>query len=248
MQSCAALGTSLPNTTSNPTSFKFACGTNSCDYRARYYNPTLQRFLSEDPAGLAGGINSYSYTGNNPTNFRDPTGLDYNVNYDPSTDTINVTASVLVYGPSGSDQLAKAWQQDTNRYWNAGNPRYGHCKVKFSFSFTFAPNVNDNGWNLPSGADNYIHVEPTPLFGNSLGATYSDHGYWWQGITDQDVAHEMGHLLGLGDDYGRIIPDWLFNWLYGNHSGHMMSNSLIRDVAQHEIDDVLAGRACGCKK
>ena len=44
-------------------------------YRARYYSPELQRFISEDPIGLKGGINKYSYVGNNPVNFVDPLGL-----------------------------------------------------------------------------------------------------------------------------------------------------------------------------
>lgn len=44
-------------------------------YRARYYNPTLQRFISEDPIGFSGGdVNLYAYTGNSPTNFVDPSG------------------------------------------------------------------------------------------------------------------------------------------------------------------------------
>ena len=44
-------------------------------YRARYYNPQLGRFISEDPAGLKAGINFYAYSLNNPVNFRDPLGL-----------------------------------------------------------------------------------------------------------------------------------------------------------------------------
>lgn len=44
-------------------------------YRARYYSPELQRFISEDPIGLAWGINLYAYVGNNPVNFVDPLGL-----------------------------------------------------------------------------------------------------------------------------------------------------------------------------
>ena len=44
-------------------------------YRARYYSPGLQRFISEDPIGLEGGINLYSYVGANPINAADPNGL-----------------------------------------------------------------------------------------------------------------------------------------------------------------------------
>jgi RHS repeat-associated protein len=43
--------------------------------RGRYYSPTLQRFISEDPIGLAGGTNLYGYAGNNPISFSDPFGL-----------------------------------------------------------------------------------------------------------------------------------------------------------------------------
>jgi RHS repeat-associated protein len=48
-------------------------------YRARYYSSTFQRFISEDPLGLRGGINEYSYVLNNPSNYLDPMGLDVTV-------------------------------------------------------------------------------------------------------------------------------------------------------------------------
>ncbi len=44
-------------------------------YRARYYNPSLQRFISEDPIGFTGGIDKYAYAMNNPTNSTDRSGL-----------------------------------------------------------------------------------------------------------------------------------------------------------------------------
>ena len=44
-------------------------------YRSRYYSPTLQRFISEDPIGIAGGINQYAYANNDPVNLSDPGGL-----------------------------------------------------------------------------------------------------------------------------------------------------------------------------
>ncbi len=43
--------------------------------RNRWYDVMLGRFLSEDPIGLAGGINPYVYAGNDPVNNTDPLGL-----------------------------------------------------------------------------------------------------------------------------------------------------------------------------
>ena len=43
--------------------------------RARYYDPDLGRFLSEDPIGISGGLNLYAYAGNDPVNMWDPSGL-----------------------------------------------------------------------------------------------------------------------------------------------------------------------------
>jgi RHS repeat-associated protein len=45
-------------------------------YRARYYDSSTGRFLSEDPTSFHGGINFYSYVANDPVNRIDPTGLD----------------------------------------------------------------------------------------------------------------------------------------------------------------------------
>ena len=44
-------------------------------YRARYYDPDVGRFLTEDPLGFEAGLNFYAYIDNNPVNFTDPMGL-----------------------------------------------------------------------------------------------------------------------------------------------------------------------------
>ena len=45
-------------------------------YRARYYQPRLQRFIAEDPIGFSNGsFNVYSYASNNPLVIIDPFGL-----------------------------------------------------------------------------------------------------------------------------------------------------------------------------
>ncbi len=44
--------------------------------RARYYDPRVGRFISEDPLGFDGGdVNLYAYVGNNPIMGVDPSGL-----------------------------------------------------------------------------------------------------------------------------------------------------------------------------
>ena len=44
--------------------------------KARYYDPSVGRFISEDPIGFAGGdVNVSAYVQNNPVNAIDPLGL-----------------------------------------------------------------------------------------------------------------------------------------------------------------------------
>lgn len=68
-------------------------GTGLFYYRARYYSPQLHRFTSEDPVLHAGEprvpfllpeliydppkLHPYAYTGNNPINYTDATGLQF---------------------------------------------------------------------------------------------------------------------------------------------------------------------------
>jgi len=61
------------------TSREFDSETGLYFYRARYYDPAIGRFLSEDPlrgvVTLPQSLNRYPYVSNNPANFFDPLGL-----------------------------------------------------------------------------------------------------------------------------------------------------------------------------
>jgi len=54
---------------------EFDLETGIYEYRVRYYDQTVGRFISEDPIRFKAGTNFYSYVKNNPVQFTDPTGL-----------------------------------------------------------------------------------------------------------------------------------------------------------------------------
>lgn len=78
----AAFGTIQSNAGTSPNRLKYTGreddGTGLMYYRARYYDPVLGRFISEDPKGFEAGINFFAYVANNPVNANDPSGFDTN--------------------------------------------------------------------------------------------------------------------------------------------------------------------------
>ena len=45
--------------------------------RARFYDFESGAFISKDPIGIHGGLNTYEYCASNPINFIDPSGLEF---------------------------------------------------------------------------------------------------------------------------------------------------------------------------
>lgn len=98
--------------------------------RARYYDPSSQRFTQEDPSGFGGSGNLYVYGDGNPTNGRDWSGLtmDYSA-YGPEVDhedQVNVFEDMDNTGVFGSgmadrmrnffdDAAELVWQQNRNQ-------------------------------------------------------------------------------------------------------------------------------------
>jgi len=87
----------------------------------RHYRTDLGRYLTPDPIGIAGGLNMYSYAGQNPINRIDPLGLEdhrpwwvkleagyyYGTGYGESA--VDYYASVIADRESTGLQRAGAW-------------------------------------------------------------------------------------------------------------------------------------------
>jgi RHS repeat-associated protein len=81
-------------------------------YRARFYSPTMQRFISEDPVGFgAGDANLYGYVLDSPTNLIDPLGLDPCLQLDFwNCDFSRVTTPIRTVGRAVGEGF-EWWQQ-----------------------------------------------------------------------------------------------------------------------------------------
>lgn len=99
---------------------------------ARYYNPSLGRYMSSDPIGLAGGINSYTYARNLPTTLTDPSGLDtYVVNRQlaafgtEATSRQNIVTHTFTFSTDSTGRVTQtfSWGNEANlKGWSKNQP------------------------------------------------------------------------------------------------------------------------------
>ena len=152
-------------------------------YRARYYQPAIGRFTSEDPAGFVDGLNTYSYAKGGPVDGRDPTGM-YVTN--------NSTCTIW-YKPESAGNLALPLPCGESSYWHDG--------VAVPESHQGQVFKNSTGVNVSVGPGGT--VQAWYFFGTELFLRrYQDRDGGWKG---QDWLAERHSMPVPDNDWNQLF-------------------------------------------
>jgi RHS repeat-associated protein len=157
-------------------------------YRARYYNPDLGRFISEDPIGFRSGDNNfYRYVQNSGINFRDPLG------------------KCVEASGSDPDEVKKRYPELLRRMSPEARKRIAVLEQsKNNYEISFEPSIDmENGnWNVgalyPSKNGAEIWVDPDVP--GSLAHELGGHGYQWEGSSQVTNPQEWEQRYQSNDE------------------------------------------------
>jgi hypothetical protein len=155
-------------------------------YRARYYNPTTGRFLSEDPSEFNAGVNFYAYAGDSPTNFIDPYGLD-------------VTVTLWPGDASGAGHVGVGVNTGDTQGWYPIQ-KYWWCIIS---DCAMPGNLLNDQAQHPGETPQSITIPTTPQQDQAMrNAMQNWHGSW--SLVGRSCARYVEHVLDAG---GLNAPD-----------------------------------------
>ena len=163
--------------------------------RARYYDPSIGRFLSIDP--IKDGMNWYVYCGNNPVKFVDPSGLAIKLSDNATEEQIKQYNEAIAYLKTSEDGKALVEKLE-------------NCDEVIVIEFTENYSESDSYWSSELTADstspslfvptNGDYNADVIIFWNANGGLVLSDGTSVQSPTVQ-LAHEMGHTSQYVDGY-----------------------------------------------
>jgi RHS repeat-associated protein len=120
-------------------------------YRARYYDQSIGRFISEDPIQFDAGFNFYAYVSNRPTMLTDPTGLAQCL-YEVGKGTLTCVSST---DPFGNPQIQIDASSGLGGCKNAS-----HCHLPYLGPIE--PGKYQMNKDLRPGHEFWYRLEPIP--------------------------------------------------------------------------------------
>ena len=193
----------------------------------RMYDPRLGRFLSPDP--IVGDVTSsqswnlYSYVGNNPLSYVDPTGL---VQAGPCG---SLYSGCMHFGGGGA---GGGWTMQTTSVTTTETV-HGVMAVPYRYAVAVWTRVGGSAW--PGGND-YVYDLTYDYF---WGVDYQPYSYTYNvtrtvAFEDQSVADEPL------DAPERMEEDWHENWIRpGSHKYEHVSDPFCRGCRMEEVVDAL---------
>ncbi|MDD5317897.1 MAG: Ig-like domain-containing protein [Candidatus ainarchaeum sp.] len=153
---------------------------------------------------------------------------------------IIITLNLAFAGPGANQSYLDKVNQSVTKYWNTGMT-YGECKCKVKVE---ANMVIVQNCTPPAQGRHCVTVKKTNGFHRSTvsAGTWrspsvgSGTGDWGSNDGETVIAHEVGHLLGLGDDY---YDYYAYQYFYANGtnaSGVMTVN--VSDYNQTRANEI----------
>jgi RHS repeat-associated protein len=214
-------------------------------YRARYYDPTINRFISEDPMGYAGsGPNLYAYVHDNPTNLVDPFGLQDNASpWQVGWEWLTGTGP-RVHNFTDGDPFTELLRhhehiQDLiNGVCNGTLPENGRFDYSLSGTQGVPKYLKDYSTLFTGGLTGNLAVTYLGSYGLSYSVTNGvlDIKVW---NTSSIASATHPPVVGYTDWWNNNIGDPLNNFF---SSGPMSATT-----QNFDFHEDLGGRGCGCK-
>ena len=171
-------------------------------YRARYYNPAFGRFVSEDPIGLAGGVNLYAYAGEDPLGVIDPSGTENKPQSGHNYRESDEVCRRQLTNAEGADLLSRYAVPNTYEMgYSLSNGEYFVTNQAGAFG-GFVTTTFSSGGLVARNVTTPVHVFVGTIVrsvSNSGGASYIDtHGFGNAGPEIGVFRDELNMDLGPG--------------------------------------------------